>query len=102
MQITQTNKGGVKGQIEGLAGIEVFVPFSKLSTGNYGTQNPQSKTMKSLIGTTIGVKVVAVRETHQCLSHNLCTFRSLVTSNGRAHYWHLPICNTASAVSSQV
>ena len=61
MQINKTNKGGVKGQVEGLTGIEVFVPFSKLSTGSYGSKNPQSKEMKSLIGTTINVKVVAVR-----------------------------------------
>lgn len=104
MQINKTNKGGVKGQVEGLTGIEVFVPFSKLSTGNYGSKNPQSKEMKSLIGTTINVKVVAVRSV-ACISvelANLAHFVGVSHLMSEAPYQHLPTCNKLTAVGSQV
>lgn len=54
MQINSTNKGGIVGQVEGLTGIDVFMPNSKACTVISG------KGKKTLGGTIVNVKVVAV------------------------------------------
>ena len=53
-QVTQVNKGGVVGRV---AGMEAFMPFSKMSSG---VRNGQDA-IKSLIGRALKVKVLTVR-----------------------------------------
>lgn len=58
MQVTLTNRGGARGPLEGLPGLEAFMPYSKLCTGVGGKQ--ASKDFSKLVGTVLDVKVVAV------------------------------------------
>lgn len=74
LQITTTNKGGARGQIEGLTGIEAFLPYSKLCTGIAGGQ--QRKDFSGLHGTVINVKVVAVDvEARNCIVSERATLQ---------------------------
>lgn len=51
--VTHANSGGIRGQLEGIAGVEAFLPFSKMPFGS--ASEPAGR------GTVLQVKIVAVR-----------------------------------------
>ena len=59
-QVNRANKGGIRGQLEGINGVEAFLPFSKM-TASKGKSDSAKQRAQDMVGTMTHVKIVAVR-----------------------------------------